>query len=195
MSLKLGTVSIDVLPAVVPFLAGDLQSSACVDEEIKESCELEAYCCTTAIDDVSVAVYEKGWGIAIVMVLLNNLRFSPFTARIAEFLTTVFQLLRYEVVQAYRRLKHFLRHEDRPAVDACPREFVSSQPSWSDAIVQGLFKVGVTRIKHAQEQQPLSDRPYGSSWQWNYRSFRVITSRHLAATWEDEETQIAAKAA
>jgi hypothetical protein len=41
MSLRIGTVTIDVLPAVVPFLAGDLQSSACVDEEIKESCELE----------------------------------------------------------------------------------------------------------------------------------------------------------
>lgn len=129
MSLKIGTVTIDVLPAVVPFLAGDLQSSACVDEE----------------------------------------------------------------------LKHFLRHEGRPAVDARLREFVSSQPWWNDAVVYAgparelESAGGVTRIRHARKQQPLSDMPYGSSRQWNYRSFRMITSRHLAATWED--TRLATKAA
>jgi len=176
---------------------------------------------------------------------------SPSTARIAEFLTTVFQPLRYDMVQAYGRLVHFLCHEDRTAVDTCLREFVSSQPWWNDATVQALFEAdllnrvyvyagpvrelesdafthlqvlateetgyvvsvplavqthlkrilgqrmnfvgGVTRIKHAQKQQPLSDMPYGSSWHWNYCSFRMITSRHLAATWDD--TLVAAKVA
>lgn len=176
---------------------------------------------------------------------------SPGAARIAEFLTQVFQPLRYDMVQAYGRLVHFLCHEDRPAVDACLREFVSSQPWSNDEIVQALFEVdllnrvyvyaepvrelesdafthlqvlateetgyvvsvpravqtqlkrilgqrmsfagGVTRIKHAQKQQPLSDMPYGSSWHWNYCSFRMITSRHLAATWED--AQVAARVA
>lgn len=176
---------------------------------------------------------------------------SPSTARISEFLTTVFQPLRYDMVQAYGRLVHFLCHEDRRAVDTCLREFVSSQPWWNDETVQALFEAdllnrvyiyaapvrelesdafthlrvlateetgyvvsvplalqtqlkrilgqrmnfvgGVTRIKHAQKQQPLSDMPYGSSWHWNYCSFRMITSRHLAATWED--AQVAAKVA
>lgn len=176
---------------------------------------------------------------------------SPSTACIAEFLTTVFQPLRYDMVQAYGRLVHFLCHEDRPAVDSCLREFVSSQPWWNNATVQALFEAdllnrvyvyagpvrelesdafqhlrvlvteetgyvvsvplavqtqlkrilgqrvsfagGVTRIKHAQKQQLLSDMPYGSSWHWNYCSFRMITSRHLAASWED--CQQAAKVA
>ncbi|HEX5882942.1 MAG TPA: cobalamin-dependent protein [Pyrinomonadaceae bacterium] len=176
---------------------------------------------------------------------------SPSTARIAEFLTKVFQPLRYDMVQAYGRLVHFLCHEDRPVVDACLREFVSSQPWWNDETVRALFEAdllnrvyvyagpvrelesdafkylqvlateetgyvvlvplavqthlkrilgqrmnfvgGVTRIKHAQKQLPLSDMPYGSSWHWTYCSFRMITSRHLAATWED--TQVAAKVA
>lgn len=176
---------------------------------------------------------------------------APGTARITEFLTTVFQPLRYDMVQAYGRLVHFLCHEDRVAVDACLREFVSSQPWWNDATVQALFEAdivnrvyvyaqpvreletetfkhlqimateddgyvvsvpltvqaqlkrilgqrmsfvgGVTRVKHLQKQQPLSDMPYGSSWHWNYCSFRMITSRHLAATWED--CQAAAKVA
>src|SRR5262249_16881680 len=55
------------------------------------------------------------------------------------------------------------------------------------------FVGGVSGIKHAQKQQPLSDMPYGSSWHWNYCSFRMITSRHLAATWDD--TLVAAKVA
>jgi len=176
---------------------------------------------------------------------------SPSTARIAEFLTKVFQPLRYDMVQAYGRLVHFLCHEDRPAVDACLREFGSSQPWWKDETVQALFEAdllnrvyvyaapvrelesdafthlqvlateetgyvvsvplavqthlkrilgqrmnfvgGVTRIKHAQKQMLLSDFPYGSSWHWIYCSFRMLTPRHLAATWED--TQVAAKVA
>ena len=176
---------------------------------------------------------------------------SPSTARIAQFLTTVFQPLRYDMVQAYGRLVHYVCHEDRAAVNACLREFVSAQPWWDDPTAQALFEadllnrvyvyagpvreleadafrhlrvvateaegyvvsvplalqsslkrvlgqratfaVGHTRVKHAQKQQPLSDMPYGSSWHWNYCSFRMITSRHLAATWED--TQVAAKVA
>ena len=176
---------------------------------------------------------------------------SPSTARIAQFLTTVFQPLRYDMVQAYGRLVHFVCHEDRAAVDACLREFVAAQPWWDDPTTQALFEadllnrvyvyagpvreleadafshlrvvatedegyvvsvpfavqsslkrvlgqratfaVGPTQVKHAQKQQPLSDMPYGSSWHWNYCSFRMITSRHLAATWED--THVAAKIA
>lgn len=176
---------------------------------------------------------------------------SSGAARIAEFLTTVFQPLRYDMVQAYGRLVHLLCYEDRPTVDACLREFVSSQPWWNDETVQALFEAdllnrvyvyagpvrelerdafthlqvlateetgyvvsvplavqthlkgilgqrmnfagGVTRISHAQKQLQLSDMPYGSSWHWTYCSFRMITSRHLAATWED--TQVAAKVA
>lgn len=176
---------------------------------------------------------------------------SPGTARIAEFLTGTFQPLRYDMVTAYGRLVHFVCNEDRAAVDACLREFVSSQPWWNDTTVQALFEADVlnrvyvyaeavrelpaedfkhlkvlatepegyvvsiphrvqsalrrilgqraelvadvTRIKHAQKQQPLADMPYGSSWHWNYCSFRMITSRHLAASWED--CQEAAKVA
>ena len=143
--------------------------------------------------EVSPEVYERSWGVAFVMVLLHNLRglcclanylhhssirrygdafvafaniltasLSPSTARIAEFLTTVFQPLRYGMVQAYRRLVQFCCHEDRTAVKA-------------------------------QKEQPLFDITNGSSWHGNYRSFRTITSRHLAATWED--AHVAASAA
>lgn len=168
---------------------------------------------------------------------------SPSTSRIAQFLTTVFQPLRFDTVQAYGRLVHFVCHEDRTAVDTCLREFAASQTWWDDPTVQALFEADllnrvyvyagpvreleadafkhlriletdtegyvvsvphavqvalksilgqratftsdVTLVKHAQKQQPLSDMPYGSSWHWNYCSFRMITSRHLAASWED----------
>lgn len=122
-------------------------------------------------NEASLENYEEGWGVAFTMVLLHNLRglywvansltasLSPTTARIAEFLTTVFQPVRYEMVQAYCRLVHFLCRENRTAVNN-------------------------------QKQQPLSVMTHGSSWRWNYR---MITSRHLAVTWED--THVAANAA
>lgn len=132
--------------------------------------------------EVSLENYEKGWGVAFVMVLLHNLRglyclakyrladfaefltafLSPSAARNAEFLTTVFQPLRYVLVQAYGRLVHCLCREDRTAVNT-------------------------------QKQQPLFELTNGSSRLWNYCSFRMITSRYLAVTWE--ETHVAAQAA
>src|SRR5262249_59843933 len=68
---------------------------------------------------------------------------TPGAARIVEFLTQVFQPLRYDMVQAYGRLVHFLCHEDRPAVDACLREFVASPPWWDAEILQGLFEAAL----------------------------------------------------
>ena len=100
----------------------------------------------------SLEKYETGWRVAFTMVLLHNLRglcfanylhhssirrygdlfadfakfltafLSPSTARIAEFLTTVFQPSRYEMVQAYGRLVHLASHEDRTAVNARRQE-------------------------------------------------------------------------
>ncbi|HKR23203.1 MAG TPA: hypothetical protein VJS17_11440 [Pyrinomonadaceae bacterium] len=147
---------------------------------------------TIGTNEVSPEKYERGWGVAFVMVLLHNLRglfcfanclhhssirrygdlfadfakfltafLSPSTARIAEFLTTVVQLFRYGLVQAYRRRVHVVCHEDRTADKA--------------------------------QKQPHFYTTNGSSWHRNYRSFRTISSRHLAATWE--ETHVAAKAA
>ena len=74
MSLKIVTVTIDVLPAVAPLAAGYLQSDACLDPESKESCEFEAYSCTTTVD------FEKRCS-----------ELEAKNAAIAEFLTTVFQ--------------------------------------------------------------------------------------------------------
>jgi len=143
-------------------------------------------------NEVSLENYRE-WGVAFALVLLHNLRglcclanylhhfsirrygdrfadfakvptasLSPSSARIAEFLTTVFQPFRCGMVQAYRRLVHLLCHEDRTAVNA-------------------------------QKQRPLFDMTNGSSWHRSYRSLRMITSRHLAATWDD--TYVAAAAA
>lgn len=167
MSLKIVTVTIDVIPAVLLLVAGYLQSYAYRDQEIKASCEFEAHFLTATSSFLS-------------------------TACISVFLTTVFQPLRYEVVQAYGRLAHFLCHEDRPAAGSCLRELVSTQLK---RILRRRmnFVGGIMRIRHPQKQKPLSDMHYGSSRHWNYRSFRMITSRPLAATWED--TQVAAKAA
>ncbi|HEU4713536.1 MAG TPA: hypothetical protein VFS76_18365 [Pyrinomonadaceae bacterium] len=144
-------------------------------------------------NEVSLENYKRGWGVAFVMVLLHNLRglyclakyfhhsgmrrcgdrfaefakfltafLSPSTARIAEFLTTVFQPFRYVLVQAYGRLVHCLCREDRTAVNT-------------------------------QKQQPLFEMTNGLSRLWNCGSFRMIPSRHLAATWED--THVAAQTA
>ncbi len=168
---------------------------------------------------------------------------SSSVARLAHFLTTVFQPLKYDTVTAYGRTVHYVCHEDRAGVDAALYEFVSSQPWWDDATVQALFEVDllnrvyvyaapvreleadyfkhlrildtddegyvvsvphtlqdslksilglratfgadVIRVRHRQKQQPLEVMPQGSSWHWNYCCFRMITSRHLAASWED----------
>lgn len=157
MSLKNVTVTNDVLPAVVP-LAGYLQSDASLDPAIKESGDFADF--------------------------LRAASSFLSTACIAEFLTTVFQPLRYEVVQAYGRLVHCLCHEDRPAAGSCLREFVSTKLKRN--LGQRMnFVGGVMRIRHPQKQQPLFKMAYGSSWHWNHRSFRMITSRPLAATWDD----------
>ncbi|HEX6649908.1 MAG TPA: hypothetical protein VF075_10220 [Pyrinomonadaceae bacterium] len=75
------------------------------------------------------------------------------TACIAEFLTTVFQPLRHEMVQAYGRLVHFLCHKDRPAAGSCPRELVSTQ--LTRILRQRMnFAGGVMRIRHPQNNSP-----------------------------------------
>jgi hypothetical protein len=79
MSLNIVTVPIDVLP-VVPQATGYLQPEACLDPESQDSGEFETHLA----------------------------HFLPVTssflsiACIAAFLTTVFQPLRYEMVQALR---------------------------------------------------------------------------------------------
>jgi len=88
MSLNIVTVPIDVLP-VVPLAAGFLQPQAGLDPESQDSGEFESYLAhflTVTSSFLSLAC-------------------------IAAFLTAVFQPLRYEMVQAYGRLVHFLRHE------------------------------------------------------------------------------------
>ena len=167
---------------------------------------------------------------------------SSNSARLAQFLTTVFRPLKYDMVEAYGRTVHHVCHEERAEVDACLYEFVSTQAWWNDPAVQALFEADllnrvyvyaapvreldttnfnhlsilstdaegyvvavpptlqdslktilglratfgadVIRVRHRQKQHPLEIMPEGSSWHWNYCSFRMITSRYLAASWE-----------
>lgn len=67
------------------------------------------------------------------------------------------------------------------------RKIVTSQSPLKRAPGQrAAFAAGLTRVEHAQKQQPLSDMPYASG-HWNYCGLGMTTSRHPA------ETRVAAK--